>query len=235
MLFGDGEQGLWDEIQRIVFPGLTENSGKRANKIADVDHLLGHKLASRDIFVTDDRDILRRYSELRDGPGIIVMSPEQCLRHIDAQFARQEKRPLEPTGGDTGYRDPRLRGTVGFDYSNNNQRFAIGEGLNLFETQWSKASDTRIYALNDAPSIESVAVAKGVTEIAEVQDAAAYDFSSRHRTLGLGEIALWRNMNGIYAATKILSIKDDTRGANHDELCFEFVILPDGSADFSQG
>ena len=234
VLFGPREQSLWDEIQRIVFPGLTESSGKRANKIADVDHLLGHKLAARDVFVTDDRDILRRYSELRNGPGIIVMSPEQCLRYVDAHFARQEKRPLEPTSGVNAYSDARLRGTISFCYSNNDQRFVIGEGLNLSETQWSKASDTSIHALRDAPSIESIALAKGAANIAAVRDAAAYDFSSRHRTPRTGEIILWRNVNGIYAATQILAIKDDTRGADPDELCFEFVILPDGSTDFSQ-
>lgn len=234
VILGSHEQGLWDEIQRIVFPGLNENSGKRANKIADVDHLFGHKLAARDVFVTDDRDILRRYLELRDGPGIIVMSPEQCLRYVDAHFARQEKRPLEPTGGADAYRDTRLRGTVSFDYSNNDQRFVIGEGLNLFETQWSKASDTSIYALRDAPSIESIALAKGAANIADVRDAATYDFSSRHRTPRLGEVVVWCNVNGIYAATRILALKDDTRGADHDEISFEFVILPDGSTDFSQ-
>lgn len=233
--FGPLQRSLWDEIQRIVFPGLTENSGKRANKIADVDHLLGHKLAARDVFVTDDRDILRRYSELRDGPGIIVMSPEQCLRYTDAHFARQEKQPLEPIGGVNAYRDTRMRGTVSFDYSNNNHRFVIGEGLSLFETQWSKASNTCIYALSDAPSIDSIALAKGAVSIAKVQDMAAYDFSSRHRMPNLGEIVLWHNVNGVYAATQILVIKDDKRGADHDELCFEFVILSGGSTDFSQG
>lgn len=234
VLFGPREQGLWEEIQRIVFPGLTESSGKRANKIADIDHLLGHKLAARDVFVTDDRDVLRRYPELRDGPGIIVMSPEQCLRYVDAHFARQEKRPLEPIGGADAYRDTRLRGTVSFDYSNNDQRFVIGEGLNLFETQWSKASDTSIYALRDAPSIDAIALAKGAANITDVRAAAAYDFSSRHRTPGLGEIIVWRNANGVYAATKIVAIKDDTRGADNDELSLEFVILPDGSTDFSR-
>ena len=235
VLFGPREGNLWNEIQQIVFPGLTESSGKRANKIADVDHLLGHKLAARDVFVTDDRGILRCYSELRDGPGITVMNPEQCLRYVDAHFARQKKRPLDPTGGVEAYRDGRLRGTVAFDYSNNNQRFVIGEGLNLFETQWSKASDTSIHALRDAPSIGSIALAKGAANIAAVRDAAAYEFSSRHRTPRLGEVVLWRNVNGIYAATQVLAIKDDTRGSDPDELCFEFVILPDGSTDFSQG
>lgn len=233
VLIGPREQGIWSEIQRIVFHGLTENSSKSANKIADIDHLLGHKLAGRDVFVTDDRDILRRYSELRDGPGIIVMSPEQCLRYVDGHFARQEKRPLEPAGGLNTYSDTRLRGTVSFDYSNNDQHFVIGEGLNLFETQWSKASDTSIYALRDAPSIDSIALAKGAADIREVRDAAAYDFSSRHRTPRVGEIIVWRNVNLVHAATKILAIKDDTRGADSDELCFEFVILPGGSTDFS--
>jgi hypothetical protein len=234
VLAGPEHQGLLEEVQRIVFPGLQPESGKFLNKLSDIDHLVGHKLAGRGVFVTDDNGILRRYAELRDGPGILVMSPAECLRYVDGHFARHQKKTLEPARKNETYWDKRLKGTVTFDYSNNEQRFSIGDGLNLFETQWSKASDKRIYALRDAPSVEALALAKGASEIRNVIDATAYDFSSRYRTPEIGQIVIWRNVNGIYAATKILRIKDDTRSAHHDEITFDFVILPDGSADFSR-
>jgi hypothetical protein len=227
------QQELVDEVQRIVFPGLTPESRRYANKIADIDHLVGHKLGGRDVFVTDDGDILRRYVQLRDAVGICVMSPAECLKYVDGHLARYRANSLAPVSDDAAYRDKRLKGTVTFDYSNNDHRFAIGEGLHLFETQWSKASDVRIHAVRDAPSIEAIAVAKGACEISDVTDATVYDFSSRDRSPDLGQIVVWRNVNGLYAATKIVAISDDKRGAAHDQLTFEFVILPDGSTNFS--
>lgn len=119
-------------------------------------------------------------------PGSLIFGPSGhqigASRFVDAHFARQEKRPLEAAGGADAYTDARLRGTAFFDYSNNDQRFVIGEGLNLFETHRSKASDSRIHAVRDAPSMDAITLAKGVANIADVRDAVAYDFSSRHRT-----------------------------------------------------
>ena len=40
-------RALWREIQGIVFPSLTDASGKLVNKIADVDHLAGHQVGDR--------------------------------------------------------------------------------------------------------------------------------------------------------------------------------------------
>lgn len=47
-------------------------------------------------------------------------------------------------------------GTVMFDYSSFNGRFCIGDGVCLFETMWSKASDTTIHCYNGPPSIRGV-------------------------------------------------------------------------------
>jgi hypothetical protein len=124
-------------------------------------------------------------------------------------------------------------GTVVFDYASHNGVYVIGQGEYLFETRWSKASDTSIYLLNDPPSIHGIAVAIGKTEISEVNDATLLDFSSRHRSPKLGQVAILRNTKDFYAAIKILAIADDSRGANRDELRFDYVIQVDGSANFN--
>jgi hypothetical protein len=123
-------------------------------------------------------------------------------------------------------------GEVSFDYSAFNGRFVIGSNQHQFETAWSKASDTDIHLYNDPPSIHGVAVARGATDISSVVDASAYDFSSRSRTVYKGGVAILRNTNGFYAALKILDIRDDTRGAEKDELTFRFAIQTDGSPSF---
>lgn len=227
-------QALVDEVQRLVFPGLRPESGKYANKIADIDHLVGHVLNGRDVFVTDDGGILRRSAQLRTAVGVLVMTPSECLSFVDSHHARNQAKILAPAIDDAAYRDRRLRGTATFDYSNNDHRFAIGEGLFLFETKWSKASDQSIHAYRDSSSIDAIALAKAASEIRDVTDSTVYDFSSRSRSPQLGQILIWRNSNGFYAATKIIAISDDTRSAARDELTFEFVILPDGATDFSK-
>lgn len=223
---------LAEEIKQILFPGLTPNDKRFGNKVNDVDHLVGHMIDRRDIFVTDDRGILKRREKLERGPGIVVMTPAECQAHIDGIAARSRPRTLPSEGINPAYHSAALRGTATFDYSNNEHVYAIGEGQALFETKWSKASDVSIHAYRDGSSVSAVALATGISEIGEIRDASAYDFSSRTRTPRVGQIVIWRNLNGLYAATKIIGIKDDSRGADHDELSFDYVILPDGGTDF---
>ncbi len=123
-------------------------------------------------------------------------------------------------------------GEVSFDYSAFNGHFIIGSKPHEFETYWSKASDTTIHLCNDPPSIHGVAIAEGAAEISHVVDASVYNFTSRCRTVKKGAVAILKNTNGFYAALKILDIRDDTRGAEKDELTFRFAIQTDGSASF---
>jgi hypothetical protein len=85
----DRLERLHGEVKQIVFPGLTESDRRYRNKINDVDHIVGHMLNRRDIFVTDDNDILRRRDQLKIGPGIVVMTPDECLKYVDEVERRQ--------------------------------------------------------------------------------------------------------------------------------------------------
>jgi hypothetical protein len=219
-----------EEVQRILFPGLTPGQPRFGNRINDVDHLVGHFINKRDIFVTDDSRMVDRGEALKRSLGIIVMRPAEALAHVEGIEARKKPQTLPSDDIDPNYHSRAAAGTVTFDYSNNSHRFTIGEGQWLFETRWSKASDASIHAYNDAPSIDAIAVAKGVWKIGEISDAAIFDFSSRSRTPLKGQVIVWRNVNGLYAATMILGIRDNTRGGARDELTFEYVILKDGAS-----
>lgn len=127
-----------------------------------------------------------------------------------------------------------LAGEAVFDYSNHNGRYVIGYEQLEFETAWSKASDTSIHVYNDPPSINGVALDRRCTSIAQVSNAEALDYTSRTRTPQLGEIVIFRNVNGFYAALQVLEIKDDTRGAEKDELRFRYVIQSNGSDNFTE-
>ena len=132
----------------------------------------------------------------------------------------------------TTYNSQEFRGVITFDYSNNNGRFTIGKDQLLFETMWSKKDNTSIYAYKDSPTIKTIALVTNNININEIKSGSSYDASSRVRTPQINEIIIWQNVNGYFAATKILNVKDRTRGALNDELTFEYVINVNGTDSF---
>ena len=115
-------------------------------------------------------------------------------------------------------------GTIKFNYANNNGTYPIGHGNRTFTTKWSKASDTYIHAYNDASDIHSIAMAPNVSDLEQIP-VLTLDYSSRTRTPKIGDAVVWRNTHGYYAVTKVLSIKDDSRGSDVDEIEIEYLIL----------
>ena len=48
----------------------------------DWDHIHGHYLAGRDVFLTFDRNVLAMAGELKDALGIVILSPREFLATI---------------------------------------------------------------------------------------------------------------------------------------------------------
>lgn len=71
------------QIERIIFPNLLRSSKHYANCRDDIDHVIAHYLAKRDIFVTDDGGIMSKQKQLADALQISVMRPGECLLHIN--------------------------------------------------------------------------------------------------------------------------------------------------------
>ena len=115
-------------------------------------------------------------------------------------------------------------GTIKFNYANNNGTYPIGHGNRTFTTKWSKASDTYIHAYNDASDIHSIAIAPNASNLEQIP-VHTLDYSSRTRTPKIGDAVVWQNTHGYYAVTKVISIKDDSRGSDVDELEIEYLIL----------
>lgn len=115
-------------------------------------------------------------------------------------------------------------GTIKFNYANNNGTYPIGHGDRTFTTKWSKASDTCIHAYNDASDIHSIAIAPNASNLEQIP-VHTLDYSSRTRTPKIGDAVVWQNTHGYYAVTKVISIKDDSRGSDVDELEIEYLIL----------
>ncbi len=85
ILAGTEHTELEEELKKIIFPGLTKDDPRFSNKINDIDHLIGHKINKRDIFVTDDQQILKKADTLKSSLGIEVMDPKKVLEYINLQ------------------------------------------------------------------------------------------------------------------------------------------------------
>ncbi|GGB93432.1 hypothetical protein GCM10011352_19380 [Marinobacterium zhoushanense] len=125
-----------------------------------------------------------------------------------------------------------LIGRAKFDYSNNNGLFRIGSGAFEFSSRWSKASNTSIHCYTDTPNIRGVALAPKDSELENLDSVSIFDYTSRVRKPEIGRYVILQNTNGIYAALKIISIKDDSRGDEYDELVFDYWIQKSGSDSF---
>ncbi len=82
---GEEHQALENELKNIIFPGLKKEDSHYSNKINDIDHLIGHKINKRDIFVTDDQQILKKSETLKSSVGIEVMDPKNVLEYLNLQ------------------------------------------------------------------------------------------------------------------------------------------------------
>ena len=166
---------------------------------------------------------------------IFLRADDYTPAQLSAAIA--EKLGVEPFHGKASdLPPPRMTSPLGevvFDYSSYNGRYMIGSGHLDFETKWTKASNTSIHVYNDPPTINGVALARGVSSIPRVLHAADLDFTTRVQTPSLGQVVALRNTRGFYAALQVLGIKDDTRGDSHDELRFRYAIQSDGSDSFA--
>ena len=144
--------------------------------------------------------------------GLFVTVVGGLIVGIALDKVRINKRTITISMPSKSYVSPYNSGCFVFDYSNNNGTYVIGLQEMFFTTKWSKASDTSIHAYSDSTDIDSL----------NLIDA---DFSSRCRTAQIGDAVIWKNINGYYAVTKIVNIKDDSRGATRDELECQYVIF----------
>lgn len=85
VLAGEEHATLEEELKNIIFPGLKSDDPHYSNKINDIDHLIGHKINKRDIFVTDDQQIIKKAETLKSSLGIEIMDPKKALKYINLQ------------------------------------------------------------------------------------------------------------------------------------------------------
>ncbi len=85
VLAGGEQEKLEKELIGVIFPGLKKEDSHYKNKINDIDHLIGHIINKRDIFTTDDQQILKKSETLKASFGLAVKNPQQTLEYLNLQ------------------------------------------------------------------------------------------------------------------------------------------------------
>lgn len=111
---GSGTSPMWDKIQ--AFPALetigtvfrldsshlgfkdclaSEDEVKMADRlrqimtgaqVEDVDHLLGHFMNKRDVFITSDGHFLDHGEELKNEFGLVILAPSDAVEQIEKMY-----------------------------------------------------------------------------------------------------------------------------------------------------
>ena len=74
---------LEERVRKTLFPNFAETNPRYRNELADIDHVVGHIYAHRDIFVTSDKDILKRSPPLKASDNLSVMKPIECRLFLE--------------------------------------------------------------------------------------------------------------------------------------------------------
>lgn len=122
----------------------------------------------------------------------------------------------------SAYHAPEMEGAVSFNFKNNSGQFILGVGEYEFCTKWSECGSTSIYGYSD--SVKKIGYLSGISEIPQSIDFSHFDFTSRVREVHVGEVLVWMNTSGKFAATLITDVSVKSRGAEKDSLSFYYKI-----------
>ncbi|MFZ4213176.1 hypothetical protein ACOZB2_17250, partial [Pantoea endophytica] len=116
---------------------------------------------------------------------------------------------------------------AGFDYSQNNGIINITVGKKIFDLRFSKASNVSIHIYTGNSSYKIARIKNANPE--DLIDTKIYDDSSQNYTVYTGEAFLYKKPDGTFLVGRILEIKDDSRGDEHDYVSFAYTAYDGGS------
>lgn len=111
-------------------------------------------------------------------------------------------------------------GTARFNYISNSNEYSFGTGVYEFRTNWSSRGSDSVYAYSDG--VKSIAWAPPSFKVDSIvlDD---LDFSSRTRSVKVGENIIWVNSNGKILVTRILGITSENEQAQWLDLEYKIV------------
>ena len=199
----------------FIIPIIRNNSGDKKAPLA-----LGSKMY---VDFSDDTNYYDKYMELleRIYNEDITKKPPLGTNPFTKEYANSIL--IKVNTQTVNYQNPELKGTITFDYSNNNHCYTIGSGEYAFVTKWSTCGNNVIHAYSD--TVKKIGYIPNCKEMPiNVADFEKFDFTSRVRTVYAGEIVVWLNNYGHFAVTKIKKVLARSHGSEKDEITFEYKI-----------
>jgi hypothetical protein len=121
-------------------------------------------------------------------------------------------------------------GRVYLQYSEHDGYISVGEGDVGFTLQFSKGSEKQIYFIRARDNTE-IARVSGVSS-GQVFRLDEFPHSSKQYNLTVRDRFIVKNEHGYGMQGRILGIKDSTRGADIDEVYFEYQFNSERSSEF---
>ena len=119
------------------------------------------------------------------------------------------------------FQNPVFVGKVSFDYKRNSGSFTIGEGDYMFKTKWSECGHNSIHCYRD--HVFRLGYNPTFKDFPTPDEFINFDFSSRAKSVNVGEIVLLENHKHKFAALKILNVVRKSEDIGH-LLEFEYKI-----------
>ena len=119
------------------------------------------------------------------------------------------------------FQNPVFEGKASFDYKRNSGSYTIGEGDYIFVTHWSECGHNSIHCYRDY--IYRLGYNPNYTEFPSPNEFINFDFSSRAKSVNVGEIVLLENRNHKFAALRVTRVVRRDEDINH-LLEFEYKI-----------
>ena len=105
------------------------------------------------------------------------------------------------------YINTKSKGRV--ECNHNDLMSIIGFDRRTFNIEWSKRNASSVYIYRDAFNIDSVALASGIENIQQIENATCYDRSRRTVIVEVGQVALVQNIYGVWAAIKLITVENE--------------------------
>lgn len=204
---------LMDNNKLFVIPIIKNNSQK--NKLPTF--LSGLRYVD-----FDNRDYYNCYQELLEriyDEDIKKKPPLGCNPFVSTSISDQITTKLNIEKVE--FQNPFFEGKASFDYKKNNGSYIIGEGDYEFNTQWSECGHNSIYCYRD--HVYRLGYNPHYKEFPTPNEFINFDFSSRARSVNVGEIVILENNHHKFAALRILKVVRRNEDIDH-LLEFEYRI-----------
>lgn len=204
---------LMDNNKLFVIPIIKNNSQK--NKLPTF--LSGLRYVD-----FDNRDYYNCYQELLEriyDEDIKKKPPLGCNPFVSTSISDQITTKLNIEKVE--FQTPFFEGKASFDYKKNSGSYIIGEGDYEFNTQWSECGHNSIYCYRD--HVYRLGYNPHYKEFPTPNEFINFDFSSRARSVNVGEIVILENNHHKFAALRILKVVRRNEDIDH-LLEFEYRI-----------